>query len=154
MRLNSNAILGHFGIIFSILKNVSSFNLAPHWLLMIASPDLGGSPNFEWLWLRSISCLHQDSALFPWSCSTESRTRGWSLGLWNVMLSQKFALASLFIAVLCLEAQSCLTLWDPRDFSLPVSSVHGDSPGKNTGVGCHALLQGSFSTQGSNLHCK
>ena len=26
-----------------------------------------------------------------------------------------------------------------------------DSPGKNTGVGCHALLQGTFPTQGSNL---
>ena len=26
-----------------------------------------------------------------------------------------------------------------------------DSPGKNTGVGCHALLQGIFQTQGSNL---
>ena len=25
-----------------------------------------------------------------------------------------------------------------------------DSPGKNTGVGCHALLQGIFRTQGSN----
>ena len=35
-----------------------------------------------------------------------------------------------------------------------------DSPGKNTGVGCHALLQGIFLTQGSNLpllkllHCR
>ena len=28
--------------------------------------------------------------------------------------------------------------------SLPGSSVCGDSPGKNTGVGCHALLQGIF----------
>ena len=31
------------------------------------------------------------------------------------------------------------------------------SPGKNTGVGCHSLLQGIFSTQGSNLslpHCR
>ena len=27
-----------------------------------------------------------------------------------------------------------------------------DSPGKNTGVGCHALLQGLFLTQGSNSH--
>ena len=27
-----------------------------------------------------------------------------------------------------------------------------DCPGKNTRVGCHALLQGIFSTQGSNLH--
>ena len=27
------------------------------------------------------------------------------------------------------------------------SSVYGDSPGKNTGVGCHALLQGIFPNQ-------
>ena len=27
-----------------------------------------------------------------------------------------------------------------------------DSPGKNTGVGCHVLLQSIFLTQGSNLH--
>jgi len=43
------------------------------------------------------------------------------------------------------------------DCSPPDSSVHGDSPGKNTGVGCHALLQGIFPTQGSNpslLHCR
>ena len=30
------------------------------------------------------------------------------------------------------------------DCSLPGSSVQGDSPGKNTGVGCHVLLQGVF----------
>ena len=34
--------------------------------------------------------------------------------------------------------------------SHPGSSVHEESPGKNTGVGCHALLQGIFPTQGSN----
>ena len=46
-------------------------------------------------------------------------------------------------AVLCCAKsfQSCLSLWDPIDYSLPGSSVHGDSPGKNTGVSCHALLQ-------------
>ena len=32
-------------------------------------------------------------------------------------------------AVLCLVAQSCLTLCDPMDCSLPGSSVHEDSPG-------------------------
>ena len=48
-------------------------------------------------------------------------------------------------------AQSCLTLCDAVDCTLPGSSVHGDSPGKNTGVGCHALLQGIFPTQGSKL---
>ena len=34
--------------------------------------------------------------------------------------------------------------------SLPGSSVHGISPGKNTGVGCYSLLQGIFHTQGLN----
>ena len=41
----------------------------------------------------------------------------------------------------CMHAKlllSCLTLCDRG----PGSSVHGDSPGKNTGVGCHALSQG------------
>ena len=46
--------------------------------------------------------------------------------------------------------QSCPTLCDPMDCSPPDSSVHGDSPGKNTGVACHALLQGIFPTQGLN----
>ena len=41
--------------------------------------------------------------------------------------------------------QSCLTLCDPMDCSLPVSSVHGDSLGENTGIGCHAPLQGIVS---------
>ena len=47
--------------------------------------------------------------------------------------------------------QSCLTLCIPMDCSLRGSSAHGDSPGKNTRVGCHALLQGILPTQGSNL---
>ena len=56
----------------------------------------------------------------------------------------------LLYGCVCLIAQSCLTLCDPMDCSPPGSSVHGDSPGKNTGVGCHALLQGIFLTQGLN----
>ena len=43
------------------------------------------------------------------------------------------------------------------DCSLPGSSVPGDSPGKNTAVGCRALLQGIFPTQGLNPglpHCR
>ena len=58
---------------------------------------------------------------------------------------------------LCLVAQSCLTLCDPMDCCPPGSSVHGDSPGKNTEVGCPALLQGIFPTQGLNPglpHCR
>ena len=55
----------------------------------------------------------------------------------------------------CVHAQSCLPLCDPTDSSPPGSS--GDSPGKNTGVGCHSLLQRIFPTQGLNLgllHCR
>ena len=44
------------------------------------------------------------------------------------------------------------TLCDIMDCSLPGSSAHGNSPGKNTGVGCHAFLQGVFPTQGLKLH--
>ena len=56
--------------------------------------------------------------------------------------------------------QLCLTLCDPMDCSPPGSSVLGDSPDKNTGVGCHALFQGIFLTQRLNLcllwflHCR
>ena len=57
----------------------------------------------------------------------------------------------------CLVAQFCPTLCGPMDCSLLGSSVHRDSPGKNTWVGCHALLQGIFPTQGMNpglVHCR
>ena len=60
-----------------------------------------------------------------------------------------------------LVAQSCPTLCDPVGCSPPTRPLcPWDSPGKNTGVGCHALLQGIFPTQGSNprvlhlLHCR
>ena len=61
-------------------------------------------------------------------------------------------------------AQSCPTLSDPMDCSLPGSSAHGifqarvlewgaiAFSGKNTGMGYHFLLQGIFLTQGSNLY--
>ena len=56
-----------------------------------------------------------------------------------------------------LVAELCLYSCNTMDSNLPGSSVHGDSPGKNTGVGCHFLLQGIFPTQESNpglLHCR
>ena len=61
------------------------------------------------------------------------------------------------LTVLCLVDLLCPTLNDPMDCSPPGYSVHGDSPGKNAGVGCHTLLHGIFPTEGSNpglLHCK
>ena len=61
------------------------------------------------------------------------------------------------VLVVVLVAQLCLTLCGPVDCSPPGSFVHGDSPGKTTAVGCHALLQGIYPTQGLNpglLHCR
>ena len=49
-----------------------------------------------------------------------------------------------------LIAQSCPTLCDPLDCSL---LWPWGFPGKNTGVGCHSLLQGIFPTRGL-LHCR
>ena len=60
-------------------------------------------------------------------------------------------------SMLCLVAQSCPTLHDPMDCSPPSSSVHRDSPGKNTDMGFHALLQEIFPSQASNPglpHCR
>ena len=52
-------------------------------------------------------------------------------------------------------------LCDPIDCSPTGYSIHGDSPDKNTGMGCHFLLKGSFSNRGIKpvsptglLHCR
>ena len=57
----------------------------------------------------------------------------------------------------CACTQSCLTLCGPMDFShqalLPAKFFClWNFPGKDTGMGCHCLLQGIFLTQGSNPH--
>ena len=73
------------------------------------------------------------------------------------VLSSRFLLVIYLIRVCAQLLQLYPTLCDLMDCSPPGSSVHGDSPGKNTGVGCHALLQGIFLTQGLNphlLHCR
>ena len=71
----------------------------------------------------------------------------------QILLTVGSTASALPVFTMCVRAQwlqSGPTLCDPMDCSPPGSSVHGDSPGKNTGVGCHALLQGIFPTQGGN----
>ena len=102
----------------------------------------------EQLHFTSLLRLYRTKSL--WETDTkmigEDGARGWQITLsW---LRKEF---------FCIVTQSCPILCDPMDCSLPGSSVYGDSPGKNTGVDCHALLQGVFPTQGSNpglLHCR
>ena len=50
-----------------------------------------------------------------------------------------------------LVTQLCLTLCGPIDYKPTRFLCPWNSSGKNTGVGCRALLQGIFLTQGSNL---
>ena len=59
--------------------------------------------------------------------------------------------------MLCLVSQSCPTFTTSMGCTLPGSFVLGNSPGKNTGMSCHALLQGIVQTQRSNPglpHCR
>ena len=101
----------------------------------------------------------------------ETRETGFHSWVGHIPCSRKWQPTAVFLSgksheqrnlacyspVLCLVAQSCLTLCNPRDCSLPGSSVHADSPDKNSGVGCHARLQGIFPTQGLNPglpHCR
>ena len=53
------------------------------------------------------------------------------------------------VCIPCVLSHSvvCNSLWS---CSPPDSSVHGDSPGKKAGVGCHVLLQRIFPTQVSH----
>ena len=68
-----------------------------------------------------------------------------SLVLYNKLFIASFQYG--LCAVLCLVAQLCPILCDPMDCNPPGASVHGDSPGENTGVGCYALLQQIFPTR-------
>ena len=57
----------------------------------------------------------------------------------------------------CLVVKSCLTLLWPHWQSPTRLLCPWQFPGKNSGVGCHFLLWGTFLTQGSNpslLHCR
>ena len=59
---------------------------------------------------------------------------------------QKRLTSRLTSALLC--SLSCVRLCNPMDCSPPGSSVHGDSPGKSSGGGCHALLLGDLPNPG------
>ena len=101
-----------------------------------ATTFIKGSIHSQWKTLKhtihyvqkSPQCNSKGMGLNLWANSIQSRSSTW----W--MLSQ---LSSHYISTLSYSCTARLLCpWD--------------SPGKNTGVGCHALLQGIFPTQGSN----
>ena len=103
----------------------------------------------------------------PWIAACQaslSITNSWS-SLRLLSIESVMPTSHLILLVLSILLAKVLVTWshpilcDPTDYSLPGSSVHGikNSPGKNTGVDCHSLLQGIFLTQGANpglLHCR
>ena len=97
--------------------------------------------------------MPENIPLVIWSETTSFQITKWT-DLSNSILF--FSSSFLMYYVLCLVVLSCLTLCDPMDCNPPDSSIHEDSPGQNTGVGCHALL-GIFPIQGLNPglpHCR
>ena len=78
-------------------------------------------------------------------CTAETSTT-----LWSNYPPIKSKLRIFFTAICSVSCSVvCLILCDFMDCSLS-GSCPWDSPGKNTGVGCHSLLQGTFLTQGLN----
>ena len=106
---------------------------------------------------------HWGPLLHAWYLSSSPLLLAQSLGfVWGVEAFHHQAVAwlsrmsfpqhklhsSFFVCMRAKLLQSCPTLCNLMDCSLPGFYVHGDSPGKNTGVGCHFLLQRIFPTQG------
>jgi len=120
----------------------------------------GGSDvkNLPAMWETQVPSLGREDPLEK-GMATHSRVLAWRIpwteepdGLQSMgsQSQMQLTLSLSWLYMLRLVSRSCPTLCDPKDWSPPGSSVHGDSPGKNTRVGCHALLQGIFPTQGSN----
>ena len=81
----------------------------------------------------------------------------WVSQAYNYQAQVSYARDLLCSMSICVSRSAVSDSHDPMDCSPPGSSVHGNSPGKNTGMGCHALLQGIFPTQGLNSglpHCR
>ena len=97
---------------------------------------------------------------WTWVCVAPAVSVLQSMGSQRVRHNWASDLTDLNHASVCVCAQSpqsCLSFCDPEDCIPPGSPVHGKSPDKTTGVGCHAFLQGIFPNQGLNpslLHCR
>ena len=96
----------------------------------------------------SLSCIGEGTGNpLQCSCLENPRDRGaWWAAVYGVAQSQT---RLKWLSSSSPPDQLCPALCDPMDGSLP-HSCPWDSPGKNAGGGCHALLQKSFLTQGTN----
>ena len=125
----------------------------PQYLCLIYLPHALNTA-FHWQFLKFLCRWHRKEEI---SCFSEPLRVIVDWGHSIVTIWPKYFVFSQWSAVV-LAAQSYLTV-------IPWTVAHHvlcpwDFLGKNTGVGCHLLLQGIFSTQGSNacllclLHCR
>ena len=119
---------------FSVFIILYSLVLFP---IISGSLDLSRLNNFFFFNSRRLLCSSWFLLLAPWS------------GHFHQELCWSHHRANL-VRVCGKSLQLCPTLCNPMDCSPPSSSVPGILQVKNTGMGCHALLQGIFLTQGSN----
>ena len=112
-----------------------------------------GDPGLD-SWVRKIPWRRKwlPNPVIPW---TEEPGRLQSMGSHGVTRSQHnwanftctFKLMRQELACIC--GQSYLIVCDPMDYS-PPDSCPWNFPGKNTGAGCHFILQRILQTQGYN----
>jgi len=97
----------------------------------------------EWETQKSWPLLLYSVPLFHVIRQAMGKPMTWHPGRCSVLSA---CTSKLCCAMLCSVVSDSLR----HQSSPPDSSVHGDSPGQNTGVGCHALFQGLFPTQKLN----
>ena len=124
---------GSFSLLFKLGKIVIMLGSSVHgilqarileWVAILFSR--GTSQPRDWTWVSCITCRF----FTVWA------TRG-----------AQFSSSWIHLLSICCAVLFCVTLWTSPTWLL----YSRDSPGKNTRVGFHALLQGILPTQGLNL---
>ena len=87
-----------------------------------------------------VGCQFLLQRIFPTQGSNSHLPR-WQVPPGKPLLSLSLSLSLSAAAAAAKSFQLCPTLCNPIDGSPPGSPVPWDSPGQNTGVGCHFLLQ-------------
>ena len=105
----------------------------------------------SWIWLSEWACMH---------IHNHRLHDGRSTGHQNLTKTSSWDAFSLLSLIFHLQMPLCSVVSDslwPNELLSARLLCLWDFPGKNTGLGCHFLLQGIFSTQGLNprfRHCR
>ena len=106
--------------------------------------------SYEKILNHAVSSQKNKALILPVAGQWREDAEGWMVVVEGLSVSQMSCLnerlLSASLSYCFWVAKSCLTLCDPMDCGPPGSSCPWYIPGKNTGVGCHFLLQGIFPT--------